>query len=66
MRPLFADDVVTELHGDPDETAATEQARRAREERYRAWRRSRVVFMTGSMAADPPEDLPRQRTGAAL
>jgi hypothetical protein len=66
MRPLFADDVVTALRSDPDETAAVEQARRIREERYRAWRRRRVVFMSASTAADPPEDLPRQRTRAAL
>ena len=66
MRPLFADDVVTALSGDPEGTAAVDQARRAREERYRAWRRTRVVFMSGSTAAQPPEDLPRQRDGAAL
>jgi hypothetical protein len=66
MRPLFADDVATELHGELEETAASEQARRTREERYRAWRRNRVVFMTGSTAADPPPDLPRQRRSTAL
>jgi hypothetical protein len=65
MRPLFADDVVTALH-DPDEAAAREQERREREERYRAWRRTRVLFISGSQAADPPEDLPRQRDGGAL
>jgi hypothetical protein len=65
MRPLFADDVVTDIL-EPDEAAALAQARREREERYRAWRRTRVLFISGSTAGDPPEDLARQRGAADL
>jgi hypothetical protein len=65
MRPLFADDVVTDLH-EPDDAAARAQQQREREEAYRAWRRTRVMFMSGSTAGAPPEDLPRQRGRTAL
>jgi hypothetical protein len=69
MRPPFVAIVATEPDSELAETSPPDRSTARRNERYREWRRNRVVFMrpeADRMRHRPVGDLPPQRRGSAL